>query len=157
MRVVKGLDVATCLIETLPVLYSRDETAWLEAMALLICEGRLRDLDYPNLREYLEDMARRDKREVESRLAVLIAHLLKWTHQSERRSGSWRATIEVQRHELTLLLQSATLRNYAESVLPDTYIAGVRQAVAETGLPTGTFPLMCPYSLEQLEAIDAIE
>ncbi|MBX6314645.1 MAG: DUF29 family protein [Isosphaeraceae bacterium] len=45
--------------------------------------------------EYLSDITRRDRREVESRLAVLIAHLLKWTYQPRRRTRSWRATIEI--------------------------------------------------------------
>ena len=46
------------------VLYEQDETAWLEAMSELIRLGRLEEIDYPNLAEYLADMARRDRREV---------------------------------------------------------------------------------------------
>src|SRR3954454_5279931 len=74
--------------DRLTALYERDETAWLEVMAELIRDGRFGELDYENLGEYLADMARRDRREVESRLAVLIAHLLKWEHQPRRRSGA---------------------------------------------------------------------
>src|SRR5262245_20121582 len=96
-------------VDVLPKLYESDETAWLEAMAQLIRDGRHSELDYPHLREYLEDMARRDKREVSSRLATLIAHLLKWRHQPDRRSGSWRATIIGQRQELSELLESGVL------------------------------------------------
>src|SRR3954452_22993818 len=81
-------------------LYEQDETAWLEIMAELIRQGRLDEIDSVNLAEYLADMARRDRREVESRLTVLIAHALKWTHQPDRRSGSWKATIIEQRQEL---------------------------------------------------------
>src|SRR5260370_1122323 len=76
----------------LGVLYERDETAWLEAMSELIRLGRLDEVDYPNLAEYLADMARRDRREVESRLTVLIAHALKWAYQTDHRSGNWRGT-----------------------------------------------------------------
>jgi hypothetical protein len=65
--------------EVLRNLYETDETAWLETMADLIKQGRLQDLDYTHLGEYLEDMARRDRREVKSRLVTLLAHLLKWT------------------------------------------------------------------------------
>ena len=61
----------------LSLLYEQDETAWLEAMSELIRLGRLDEVDYPNLAEYLAEMARRDRREVESRLTVLIAHALK--------------------------------------------------------------------------------
>src|SRR2546423_7111340 len=96
------------------VLYEQDETAWLEAMAELIRLGRLDEVDYPNLAEYLADMARRDRREVESRLTTLIAHLLKWAHQPDSRSRSWRGTIIEQRQELEGLVGRGVLRNHAE-------------------------------------------
>jgi len=105
----------------LPQLYEADETAWLEAMSQLIGEGRFQDLDFAHLGEYLADMARRDKREVVSRLSVLIAHRLKWDHQPRRRSRSWRTTIEVQRQELAGLLESGTLRNHAVESLPKAF------------------------------------
>jgi hypothetical protein len=70
-----------------------DETAWLEATAELVRNGRFADVDRNALAEYLVDMARGDRREVFSRLVVLLAHLLKWEHQPDRRSGSWRGTI----------------------------------------------------------------
>jgi hypothetical protein len=134
------------------VLYERDETRWLEVMADLIRSGRLDELDYPNLAEYLADMARRDRREVTSRLAVLIAHLLKWEYQADRRSTSWRSTLEIQRQELVELLESEVLWNHALEVLPRAYANGVRQALAETGLSAATFPADCPYALEDLLA-----
>ena len=37
-------------------LYEADETAWLDAMAELIEQGRWSDLDYAHLQEYLTDM-----------------------------------------------------------------------------------------------------
>lgn len=134
----------------LPELYDVDETAWLETTSQLILEGRLDELDYTHLAEYLADMARRDKREVASRLATLIAHLLKWKYQPARRSGSWRATIETQRQELNELLESGVLRNYAAEILPKAYANGVRQAAAETGLAAATFPVESDYSLDEL-------
>ncbi len=132
------------------VLYERDETAWLEAMSELIRRGRLDEVDYPNLAEYLADMARRDRREVASRLAVLIAHLLKWRRQPDRRSGSWRVTVEVQRQELADLLESGVLRSHAGEILGKAYANGVRQAAAETGQPETTFPAGCPYTLDDV-------
>jgi Domain of unknown function DUF29 len=133
-----------------PDLYKADETAWLEAMSELIQQGRFGDLDYPHLREYLADMERRDRREVKSRLVVLIKHVLKWMHQAEKRSASWRGTIIAQRQELADLLASGTLRNHAEAVLAETYENAVERAVAETELPAETFSEECPYTLDQL-------
>ena len=86
-------------------LYADDKTAWLEAMAELIEARAYKALDYDNLREYLTDMAARDRREVESRLVVLLHHVLKWEGQPEKRSGSWKASILVQALELSQTAQ----------------------------------------------------
>lgn len=138
------------------VLYEQDETAWLEAMAELIRLGRLDEVDYPNLAEYLADMARRDRREVDSRLTVLITHVLKWAYQFEQRSGSWKSTIIEQRQELEGLVGRGVLRNHAEAVLADVYHKAVERAAAETGLPVETFPVTCPYTLDQLLSADLL-
>ena len=144
--------MSTAMEVDLEVLYGRDETAWLDINSELIRQGRQDEVDYPNLAEYLADMARRDRREVSSRLALLIAHLLKWRYQPERRSGSWRSTVEVQRQELSELLESGVLRNHAEEILGKAYDNGVRQAISETGLSLPTFPTACPYSLDSVLA-----
>jgi hypothetical protein len=138
----------------LKLLYEQDETAWLELCAQFIRQGRLEELDYDHLSEFLEDMAKRDRREGESRLAVLLAHALKWTYQPKERKRSWLATIEVQRHELSLLLQSGTLRNHAEAKLESAYRAGVRQAATETGIAEKGFPQQCPYTVQELLEIE---
>jgi len=135
-------------------LYETDETAWLDAMADLLRRGALSELDYAHLEEYLSDMARRDRREVESRLVVLIAHILKWAYQPDRQSRSWRGTIVEQRHELVRLAGRGVLRNHAESVLSDIYAESVERVAAETDLPAETFPAECPYTLDQLLAFD---
>jgi Domain of unknown function DUF29 len=136
--------------EVLPDLYEADETAWLDTMAELIRQKRWNDLDHYHLAEYLEDMATRDRREVESRLVVLIAHLPKWSFQAEHRSAGWRGTLVAQRQELESLLGRGVLRNHAEAVLETAYAKAVERAAAETDLPAGTFPAECPYTLDQL-------
>ena len=131
-------------------LYEKDETAWLELTARLVAHGRFGEIDRAALVDYLTDMAKRDKREVTSRLSLLITHLLKWQHQPKDRSNSWRGTIVSQRQELEHLLDSGTLRKYADEVLSQSYGEAVEQAAAETGLPQETFPSECPYSLDGL-------
>jgi hypothetical protein len=138
-------------------LYELDETAWLESMAELIREQRWSDLDYSHLQEYLTDMAGRDRREVESRLVVLLAHLLKWEHQPEHRSRSWRGTVIEQRQELASLAERGVLRNHAEAILPRAYAKAVERAAAETGLAARAFPNECPYTLGQLLATELPE
>jgi len=136
----------------LSVLYEQDETAWLETMSKLSAEGRYAELDHLNLSEYLADMAKRDRREVYSRLVVLLTHLLKWEQQPDQRSGSWQGTIMEQRRELRMLLESRTLHKHALSVLADAYADARKQAAAETELPPKTFPAECGWDLGSLLA-----
>jgi len=137
-------------------LYDVDETAWLDAMAELIVHGRFEELDYTHLSEFLSDMACRERREVANRLAILIAHLLKWTYQPDKRTGSWRRSIVVQRQALQRLLESRVLRNFGEEVLSDAYSNGLEQASAETDLDDGTFPAECPWTLDRLLSPDLL-
>jgi hypothetical protein len=136
--------------EVLAQLYEADETAWLETMAALIREGSTQELDFAHLEEYLTDMAKRDKREVRSRLVTLLAHLLKWSHQPTHRTGSWHATILGQVAELEDLLKSAVLSQHAAEILPDAYGKAVKRAAVETGLPMESFPSTCSFTLEQI-------
>jgi hypothetical protein len=143
--------------ESLAGLYRDDETAWLEAMAELVRRRDLKNLDLDNLGEYLTDMARRDRREVKSRLVVLLAHLLKWEFQPEKRSRSWRTTILHQRQELVDHAGRGVLHAHAEAVLPEAYVNAVELAASETGLSADAFPAECPYTIEQLFAIELSE
>ncbi|MBX3397364.1 MAG: DUF29 domain-containing protein [Gemmataceae bacterium] len=122
-------------------LYTLDETAWLEQTAELVRSGRWPEIDSETLAEYLTDMARRDRREVFSRLVVLLTHLLKWEQQAAGRSASWRGTIREQRRELKLLLESRVLRTHAELVFPEAYTEARLQAADETECDPTIFPV----------------
>ncbi len=126
-------------------------------MASLASERRFDQIDYDNLSEFLSDMARRDRREVLSRLATLLMHLLKWKHQPDHQSSSWRRTIEEQRLELQDLFESGTLRNYGEEVLAKAYERAVKLAAIETGLSESTFPQVCPFTLQEALQKDYVE
>ncbi len=139
-------------LEPLSALYEADETAWLDAMAELVAQGRLAELDHAHLAEYLADMARRDRREVKNRLAVLLAHLLKWHFQPAQRTRSWERTIEHQRRKLRFDLEGGTLRDHAAEQLPVVYAYAVRQAAVDTGMPIGAFPPVCPFDWPQIES-----
>ncbi|WP_169975751.1 DUF29 domain-containing protein [Tautonia rosea] len=141
---------ATRALDTLSSLYELDETAWLDLMADLAREGRVEEFDLAHLAEFLSDIARRDRREVESRLVVLLLHLLKWEFQPDRRTRSWRAPLIEQRQELNAVASKGVLRAHAEETLPAVYERAVERAAAETGLPVDRFPSECPYPLEQL-------
>lgn len=144
-------------LDPLPALYEADETAWLDEMVRRLRKGTLDRLDYGHLTEFLRDMAKRERREIESRLTLLMAHRLKWDYQPERRGSSWRTTIVVQAGELTREFgYSRTLGNHAVAVLAELYPYAVRAAEAETSLPEETFPAECPYTLDGLLATDEV-
>ena len=127
-----------------------DETAWLEETAAQLRAGRTADVDLAQLAEYLTDMAKRDRREVKSRLAILIAHLLKWKYQPGRRCLSWQNTIRDQREELEEILTSTVLLAHAHDVLPAAWAKGRLHAIAQTGLADDTFPVNCPMPLSAI-------
>jgi hypothetical protein len=87
---------------------------------------------------------------MESRLVILLVHMLKWVYQPDQRSRSWRSTLIEQRQELMSLLAGGVLRNQAEAVLAAVYTRAVERASAATGVAAEAFPAPCPYSLEQL-------
>ncbi|MBM3993042.1 MAG: DUF29 domain-containing protein [Planctomycetes bacterium] len=146
--------MATVQSEALAELYEQDETAWLEIMAQLCARKQYADLDLVHLAQYLADTARSERREVLSRLTVLMWHLLKWEHQPDMQTGSWAATIDQQRFELRVLLESATPMNHALQILAAAYATARKRAAKETGLKLGRFPKECPWHIEELLADD---
>ena len=139
--------------ESLAALYLSDETAWLETMADLIARKELGELDYDNLREYLTDMAIRDRREVLSRLVVLIFHHLKWQFQPAARKPGWQITISEQQSELEMIFESKVLSLHAEDVLSKAYRRAVREAAIETGLPETAFPKQSKFTASEWVAL----
>lgn len=135
-------------------LYALDETAWLDAMAAVVRRRDAAGLDWDNLGEYLTDMAQRDRREVKSRLVVLLAHLLKWEYQPGRRAAGWRATVIEQRQRLADVAGRGVLRSHAEAVLGEAYAEAIELAAAETRLPPETFPETCAFDLDGLLTVD---
>jgi len=133
--------------------YEKDFYAWTIHNAQLLREGKLSELDVENIAEEMESMGKSEKREVINRLAVLLAHLLKWKFQSARRSNSWKYTIKEQRLRLIrLIAESPSLKKELEKYIHEAYEDACYIALSETGLDEETFPKTCPFSLKQ--AID---
>ena len=132
-------------------LYDLDFYEWTVRNARLLRAGRVAEADLAHIAEEIEDMGRRERRELLSRLGVLIANLLKWQIQPERRSRSWTLTINLQRRELKkLLAEMPSLRSFLAKELAEAYAEAVMTAAAETNLPTEAFPSTCGYELDAL-------
>jgi hypothetical protein len=131
--------------------YETDFHDWLEAQVALLQAGQLARLDVPNLIEELESLARRERRELDHRLAALLAELLKWQYQPEHRCASWRWKINRQRWELALLLKdNPSLAKRLLEFLPDSYESASRVALEETGFLKSPFPAACAYSVAEI-------
>ena len=73
--------------------YEKDVVAWAYEQAALLRAGKLASIDIEHIAEEIEDVGKSEQREFASRMAVLLAHLLKWQFQPERRGNSWTNTI----------------------------------------------------------------
>jgi hypothetical protein len=130
--------------------YEEDFYAWTIEQARLLRCGELGAIDVANIAEEIESMGRSDRRELKSRLVVLVTHLLKWRHQPAARSRSWSATIEEQRLQIEgCLSESPSLRPMLETMLSQAYAIAQARAIAETGLADDAFPGECPFSSDQ--------
>lgn len=128
-----------------------DFAAWAEHQVRLLRARNFQELDVEHLIEELESLVANDRRELRSRLVVLLIHLLKCQFQAIRKSRSWLATIAEQRDQLDDLFEtSPSLRSLVPEVLPGCYARAVRRAAIETGLPTAAFPVSNPYSLAEM-------
>ena len=89
-------------------LYDRDQHLWLEEAIAKLRVKDFQSLDLVHLIEELEIVAGRDRAEIENRLGVLLAHLLKRLYvQSEYDYRGWEVTIREQRRHLKIALQQS--------------------------------------------------
>lgn len=129
-------------------LYEQDLLAWLEQQTGYLRAGQLERLDVAHLIEELEEMGGSQRRELKSRLEILLMHMLKRDAQPRRRSRSWQSTIVEQRARIAdLLEQSPSLRNGIEEVAQRAFTVAVKRAAIETGLKRSAFPATLPYGL----------
>jgi hypothetical protein len=124
---------------------NEDYYAWTQETIEKLRQGRLNEVSIDDLIEEIEDMGISQHHALESRLAVLLAHLLKWQYQSTgqgSRSSSWRGTINGQRFDIARLLKrNPSLRPRIPELIHDIYPRSVQRAMEETNLPEETFPL----------------
>jgi hypothetical protein len=131
--------------------YEADYHRWTKDQASALREQRLAEIDWENVAEEIESLGRSDRREIESRLAVILEHLLKWQFQPEHRSASWRASLIEQRSRIQgLLRESPSLKSYPAAVLDSEYRLARLKAAGESGLSADRLPEQNPYTIEQV-------
>ena len=132
-------------------LYNKDFIAWSDEQALLLEQQRWDELDLVNLIEEIKDLGNRHRDALESQLTRLLMHLLKWQYQPQKRSNSWKSSIREARKQIERLIRKhPVLRIYLEQVLEQCYLDAREDASDETGLDINTFPISCPYSIQEI-------
>ncbi|HEY0836922.1 MAG TPA: DUF29 domain-containing protein [Azospirillum sp.] len=140
--------------------YDEDFYAWTQAQAAEIRRaGAARDnapIDWENVAEEIESMGRSEWSEIDSRLTVLIVHLLKWLYCRElldHCARPWRLTINEQRKMLKKRLkQSPSLRPVAYESFAEIYTDALDTAALEAEVDLARFPASPPFTLD--EALD---
>ena len=131
--------------------YDDDLVLWIEAQIHLLLEKRFSELDIENLVEELDGMKKQYASELDSRLTVLIMHLLKCEYQKNHPQNKWHSTLTEQRRRIAFLLKDApSMRAHVQPFSLDCYTTARRQASQETGMDIKTFPAELPYSVEQI-------
>ncbi len=144
-------------------LYEQDFNLWIHQQINLLKLGNTQDIDIEHLILELADMGKSHLRELNSRLIILITHLLKWQFQLTQLSSqwieytgkSWSDTIIEQRTQVDLLFEDMpSLRRELADAIRKIYPKAIILAMKETGLSKSIFPIDCPYSIDQLLDID---
>jgi len=139
----------TAIID-IKTLYESNYLQWLEETIKCLKNRQLADIDYENLIEELEDLAKNEKRRVRSLLEQIIRYLLLyqyWDLEKLTNANHWSAEIISFRNQLNEDL-SANLRKHLEDNFSIIYSNALDYVKAKTNLTN--FPELCPYTLEQI-------
>jgi vacuolar-type H+-ATPase catalytic subunit A/Vma1 len=121
-------------------LYDRDLQDWFTDTIAKIKSKEFDRVDWEHVIEEIEGLAGRDRAEVQSRLRVLLAHMLKRLYvDSSYHYRGWENTIREQRRQLeTLLEQSPSMRRFLDDVFLKEWqkaLTDVRKEYPKTQFP----------------------
>ena len=131
--------------------YEVDFYSWAMEQARLLKAGRVSEIDVANLAEEVTDLGNEQYDKLQTALAVLLAHLLKWDHQAEMRSRSWESTVREQRRRVQrVLARNPGLQSRRDEAVSEGYLDARDRASAETDLEVNRFPQQCPYAWDEM-------
>ncbi|MBV8442897.1 MAG: DUF29 domain-containing protein [Hyphomicrobiales bacterium] len=131
-------------------LRDRDFYAWSLEQAALLREGRVGEADLEAIAEEIESMGKTEKRELVSRLTVLLLHLLKWRHQPSHRGKSWRLSIANARNEIADHLEdNPSLKAVLDRAMEQAYRYARLKAAIETEFDEDDFPERSPWTFAE--------
>ena len=127
-----------------------DFYAWSLEQAALLRAGRAAEADLAGIAEEIESMGKTEKRELTSRLTVLLLHLLKWRCQPLKRGPSWRLSIANSRDEIAdLLADNPSLKSALDEVMASAFRYARRKAAIGKEMAEEAFRARCPWSFAE--------
>jgi len=136
-------------------LYETDFYGWIQNQANVLRAGSFASLDLDNLIEEIESMGKSHQRALESRLEILLIHLLKWQLQPDRRSPSWKSSIREQRKRIAdHLMKNPSLKPRVPEAVETAYDYAIMGTSRETGMEEAVFPAQCPWTFAQTMSPD---
>ncbi len=154
--------------QNLKELYEKDFYLWVIENLKLLKNKEYEFVDWENLLEEIEDMAKRELRSLISLMAVIMEHLYKWENyrKSAYMGGGWKKSIINARTEMIKLFKDAPslrAKSQEKEILQRAWEDAVLDLIAwfkvneklalrHFGrLPTEKdFPEECPYSFQQI-------
>ena len=131
--------------------YEDDLYGWVQEQVALLRAKLVTNIDTANIAEELSDVGNELREKLESALAILTMHLLKWDHQTDLRSRSWALTVREQRRRVERLLKrNPGLKSVLDEAIVEGYADGRDRALLETGLDDEALPEACPYTFVQI-------
>lgn len=147
-------------IDNNKTLYDQDFYLWIQTTIQHLQERNLEQLDIENLIEEIDSMGRSEKKELKTRLVVLIEHLLKlqyWIEEKDDNARGWRNTVVEQRRQITYTLaDSPSLKAILNDVFLPCYQDAKKDTINKYQLPSNLFPEEPPFSLAQVINADFI-
>jgi Domain of unknown function DUF29 len=129
-------------------LYDHDFLLWTKDTAKKLKAKDFEQLDLENLIEEIEDLGRSQKKELKSRLLVLLEHLLKrlYVNSPDNHRG-WEITINEQRRQLELEIEDSPS---LKTIWDESFSAAWRIALkgVRKDYPQVTFPDTWIYSYD---------
>lgn len=137
-------------MDEISALFEADEHLWIDSQISALESGDMERVDRPHLIDYLNEMAGRDRRELEHRFEILVAHMLKIMVQPEKYTKSWFLTIRDQQTRISKLIKHLpSMATFMDQLFKDAYSSAVRNASDETGISIEKFPIKCPWTARE--------
>lgn len=134
-----------------PKSYEADLNAWSADQAARLRRLKPDAIDWQNVAEEIESLGRSDKRAIGSDLKIVLEHLIKWRYQPDKRSESWRDSIEEHRDRIQRIVDdSPSLARVPAAILVAEYGKARRKALRDTKLAPAAIPAACPFPIGEV-------